>query len=362
MRPTRRTWLPALVASAALAITPVALGTPALAAPTTTAATSTTASSVAPLDIPQQLWDRLSDSDRARFASLAAHLPNSTRERAAAYSSPVHDALLRAIDRQIDPGDYECGPTALDAFVDQLIGELEVNDIIVVAYLFPYALDYPTYDALLFGTAGDPDYALEKGYRNELGNAFKKAQRFWGSDTVRTDDIQLLAMHGDMLADVEKVERMMLFFGDSTPETVEADARFLSTYVATEFPRGYDNPLWTLNAYAFHEIGQPVGGSPEGTRRSELEADYMSAYFLTHKRGMARNEARVIEAIESFYVVGDCGFDSDGHHGTPNQRRRAAELGAALAREGQKKGQILPAETVVQRFAAVLPVILAPDA
>ena len=49
----------------------------------------------------------------------------------------------------------------------------------------------------------------------------------------------------------------------------------------------------------------------------------MAAYYGTHKKGLALNKKRVADALLSFYTVGDCQFDSPGHHGTPLQRERA---------------------------------------
>ena len=143
-----------------------------------------------------------------------------------------------------------------------------------------------------------------------------------------------------------------------------------------------DNPLWTLNAYAFSAEGDPDPGvqgipdklvfgdgflaaydsfglgdvgprvvmghefghhiqyeldlfepvaSPEATRRTELMADSFASYWAVHKKGLTLNAKRVVDTLLSFYTVGDCAFDDDGHHGTPLQRERAAAWGAELA-------------------------------
>jgi hypothetical protein len=59
--------------------------------------------------------------------------------------------------------------------------------------------------------------------------------------------------------------------------------------------------------------------------------------------------------------VGDCYFDSYGHHGTPDQRRRASYWGRDLAAQEQVQGHILPSATVITRFDAALPALVAPD-
>ena len=56
----------------------------------------------------------------------------------------------------------------------------------------------------------------------------------------------------------------------------------------------------------------------ERTRYTELMADAMAGYFLTHKRGAAMNRHRVAQFLAVFFQVGDCAFDFPSHHGTPN--------------------------------------------
>ena len=50
----------------------------------------------------------------------------------------------------------------------------------------------------------------------------------------------------------------------------------------------------------------------EATRRTELMADAMGADIGLHKEGLAFNRKRVIDALLSFYTVGDCQFASPG--------------------------------------------------
>ena len=73
----------------------------------------------------------------------------------------------------------------------------------------------------------------------------------------------------------------------------------------------------------------------EATRRTELMADAMAAYFGVHKKGLALNKKRVIDALLSFYTVGDCEFADPGHHGTPLQR--------GAPRLGRRPGRRCPA-------------------
>ena len=91
-------------------------------------------------------------------------------------------------------------------------------------------------------------------------------------------------------------------------------------------------------------------------------ADAYSAYYLTHKRGAALNRKRVAQFLQVFFQIGDCGFDSPAHHGTPNQRMAAAEFGFDVAHEAQKQGHILSSDQFHDLFVAAYPELIAPDA
>ena len=176
---------------------------------------------------------------------------------------------------------------------------------------------------------------------------------------------------------------------------------------------GGNNPLFTLNAFAFtaegdpdplvhglpdklvfgdgildaldylgigevgsravmgHEFGHhvqyedklfdsPLTG-PEATRRTELMADAFGTYFATHARGLALNTKRVLQAEQTSYNVGDCQFTSAGHHGTPNQRMRTATWAADLANAARPQGAILPSLKFADLFEQKLPELVAPD-
>ncbi len=94
--------------------------------------------------------------------------------------------------------------------------------------------------------------------------------------------------------------------------------------------------------------------TPESTRMTELEADFLTAYYLTHKRGGTYNWKRVEDVLASFFNIGDCGFESPGHHGTPNQRLEAARQGYLFASNQKKKGQIATAQSVHDAFLSKL--------
>ncbi|RJK94772.1 hypothetical protein [Vallicoccus soli] len=375
-------------------VTPAAAAPGPVAAPTAAAARTTAAATSAAL--PPALARLLpADWDQRRAAAAA---------RLGVEPSPAQEAL----ERVIDPADHACAPTALDAFVEDLVAGVPTEDLLVLA-LFG-GLDVATYDALLHGTASDPRYALDPDYRKELSTSFRSAQRFWD---VQSSDIQLLAMHGAAAQDAARVER----FYREVYGVPAADARELAALVVDavrRLPGGADNPLLTLNAYAFtaegdddplvagvpdkivfgdgilaflehlriadvgarailaHEFAHhvqfeqdlfdsPLTG-PEATRRTELMADAFATYFATHKRGLTLNAKRLLQVERSFFEVGDCSFESDGHHGTPAQRLRASQWGADVARSAQKQGHVLPSLVLAGRFEAALPGFVRPDA
>lgn len=331
------------------------------------------------------------------------------RDAAAARVHLTPSPAEQAVGRVIDPGDYECGPTALDAYVGDLLAGMTDDDL---EFLFTSGvLDFPTLDALVFGASGDPAYALRADYRTELSHAFRDARRFWD---IPSADIQLLAMHGDVLLDQGRLQRLLtVVYGLSPADAAGYAAQVVARMQDPVFGRG-SNPLFTLNAFAFtgegdpdpfvaslpdklifgdgvldalkklglgdvgpravlaHEFGHHVQfendvfdntePTPEATRRTELMADALGTYFSTHSRGLALNAKRVLQAESTFYIVGDCAFDNPGHHGTPNQRLRAATWGVNLADSARKQGHILPSATVIRLFDAALPTMVAPDA
>lgn len=97
----------------------------------------------------------------------------------------------------------------------------------------------------------------------------------------------------------------------------------------------------------------------ERTRTLELEADFFSGYYMTHKRGATHNWKNAADFFELFYQAGDCSFEFEQHHGTPMQRKKASYEGYLLSDAAKKKGQILSAEELHQYFQLdVLPGII----
>ncbi|MFE9206348.1 hypothetical protein [Micromonospora sp. NPDC007230] len=399
-------WLVTAVSSMALIVGP---GLPAAAADP---ALATTASQTYTYDLATA-----TTSDpvaQAKIDKIAAQLPADWRARLAAVragSGIEPSGLQNAIAAAIDPDDYVCSDTAFSTWVDEIVGGIDFGTLFVL--LIFGVLDYPTYDAVLYGSsANQADYGLPAQYQNSMSVAFRAAKKFWD---VPLDDVDFLAMQNDMLQDPERVARMVtLFWGLSPEDALSIAEQLIGIIDSAPGLAGGDSPLFTLNAFAFsavdeteppfanlpdkmvfgegmftalevlgisdagpravlgHEMAHhvqyeaglfdsPLTG-PEATRRTELMADAFGTYFVTHARGLALNTRRVLEAERAFYEVGDCSFTSGGHHGTPNQRLRASTWGADLASAAQKQGHILPTLTIDLKFEEQLPVFVAPDA
>ena len=321
--------------------------------------------------------------------------------------------------RVIDPTDYVCSSST--PVVNWFLGE--VNEFIqeepaIFNFIFNvvWADLIPQWEALFLL---EPDRSQEFGYDGEFTHVIRKTERdvkrFWD---IQSSDILVVPMKGTMLQDAGRVartyelEEIPPFFGLSPSDAAFVAGLVRSAILSSNVVDGGDHPLFSFNAFAFsdgpgplpdkivmgdgvlegykvvgfedvapqavfaHEFAHhiqfengyfedPVPGATtqaELTRYTELMADAYAAYYLTHKRGATMNQKRVAEFLQVFFQIGDCQFDSPGHHGTPNQRMRAAEFGFSVADEAQKQGHILSSEEFHDRFVAVYPDLIAPDA
>ncbi|MCK9825377.1 neutral zinc metallopeptidase [Nocardioides cavernae] len=339
--------------------------------------------------------------------ATAAPSSATTQSRHELVEIPAKAALRDAV------APSECTSTLLDDYIDGVFNAMTDEQFTFLVQHQDALLSVPTYDALFFGTAGDADHALGD-HAHQLTNTFRDLRKFWSD--VELDDIQLMAMHGDVLLDADRIAdtlTLMVQTGELYPMTPAEITQEAETVAAFMQSQGdfYDNPLWTLNAFAFsgdgesdpvvaalpdklvfgdgildaydaiglgdvgprvimahetaHHVQYELGTFDSGptdpsaaTRRTELMADAMASYYATHKKGLALNRKRVADALLSFYTVGDCQFSSPGHHGTPLQRQRAADWGADLAAAAKPRSYVLPAETVTEMFDAALPGIV----
>ncbi len=323
------------------------------------------------------------------------------------------EARDAALARAINGDDYECGPTDFDVWIGDQFGAIENwPEFVYIANVYG-ALNWATYYSLLFDHDASDEYMGINGEQTrEMVKRHKDNQRFWD---IYSDDILLQGMHGAYMADDAKMIPVVQFLlgvdaadaadiVDEVQAVIEADAGL-----------GYDNPLWTLNAFASSSRGEPVGspfygtpdkivmgdgisealadlglgkngpdfvhahefahhvqyelgvldsygGTPEETRSIELMADAFGAYYCAHARGGSFQAKRIVEAFRAAYIIGDCAFANPGHHGTPNQREASSMWGAGVATGAKKQGHIKSSESMLDLFDAELPDLIAPDA
>lgn len=345
---------------------------------------------------------------------LKATLPAGWQSRLAELEAAVPEVYSEwsgVRDAAIDPNDYICTSTALRDWLGDRVASIDPGVLATLDSLG--VLDYPAFDALLFETSASPQFFGRDGeFSKVLTKNMGDLRRFWD---IKSNDIQLVAMHGAMLQDRDRVIRLVEFLFEVDEPTAAQLADQIIALLASDpdLEKG-QNPLFTFNAFAFtgegdpdpvfaalpdkiisgdgimegmraiglravapqailaHEFGHhvqfednlfesPLTG-PEATRRTELMADAFSTYFLAHPRGQALNRNRLLGATQSFFEVGDCAFTSPNHHGTPLQRQRSATWAADLAKSMRPKGLIMPSLQFAARFDAKLPELVAPDA
>jgi hypothetical protein len=312
-----------------------------------------------------------------------------------------------AIEAIIDPKDYVCAETEVAEYVREQTAGLNQTDLLNLTVIL--MLDPVTYDALFFPEPEDDRYfGVDGEYSNRIHRTFRGLSGFWDIDASR---IELVPAHGSTLLDNDRVARALKLtlgvpqvaaddLADSIGEIVDQD----------KFDHG-DNPLFTFNAFAFSAEGAEVPGvgevsdkivmgdgvldgmrdlglndvapdailahefghhlqyqdgladselpAPEASRRLELMADTFGSYFLTHADGKDFGVRRVKDFVRMFYDLGDCQFTSAGHHGTPDQRAKAAEFGSVNSL--LPPDRVLPSRTIAKRFEKALPRIVAPD-
>jgi hypothetical protein len=327
---------------------------------------------------------------------------------------PTDQHVADAARQAINPADYVCSSnTAINAWFTAAVTPLIRTERPIFDMLYTNLAGdlVVTYDALVFQSSATPQYFGYTGrFTKPMLKVDRDVKRFWD---IPSDDIELVGMHGSMLTDTARVARTYREVFGIAPATASLFAGLAANAVQrSRTLNGGDHPLFTFNAFAIstpvlgigdkivmgdgilegyaalgfadvapqaiyaHEFGHQIqfengyfddaiataGTAAEQTRYTELMADAMAAYFLTHSRGAALNEKRVAQFLDVFYQIGDCGFTSPNHHGTPNQRRAAARFGFALADQAQKQGHILPSATFYARFVAAYPSLVAPDA
>jgi hypothetical protein len=317
----------------------------------------------------------------------------------------THPQYGSAIKRALKLETSECNDnTQISQWLGSQLSDWDVDVIMYVLGLD--MLNLPTYDALVFENSPAKQYYGKNGeYTQRLTKTLKDLKRFWN---IESQNIVMVGMHGNMLADRTKLVRTY----EAAYGLSNADAQFYADFVLAvldAFPqlRNGEHPIFTFNAFALpgfnfhpygiipdkivmgdgileaftavgygdvapqailaHEFGHHIQfelnlftdeDTPEATRRTELMADAYAAYYLSHARGASMQWKRVKQFLQVFFNIGDCSFESSGHHGTPTQRMAAAEWAYNLANSAQKQGHILTAQEFTKLFEAALPGII----
>lgn len=314
----------------------------------------------------------------------------------------------QALGRAIDGSQYECTDTALSRWLDEQLVDWTPTDLFILSSLG--VLDWPTYDALLTQPDGPQSFGTTGQHTQQMTKTMRTLRGFWDVDG---SDIQLAAMHSEVVLDDARMVPLVVFLFEVDQAQAQQIVDLVQDYLAAErFDHGR-HPLLSFNAFAYTEAGAPAdqtlgvpdmivmgdgiltgmaavglgdvaprgilaheyghhvqfelglfddhAGDAEATRTTELEADALAGYYLSHPRGERLRSQRVDAFVRSFGEVGDCAFDNPGHHGTPAQRSTAAAWASDLADAKGPKGHILSARTVSDRFRAVLDRIVAPS-
>ncbi|HSI69744.1 MAG TPA: hypothetical protein VK941_05890 [Gillisia sp.] len=290
----------------------------------------------------------------------------------------------------------ECGPTS---FVDVQIKYQQpvINDLYTIfgplqfAQIFYLYMDLNFYSAY-FDQSEDQYFGANGEYTQLVNRRHRDMEKFFDMP----NEVRVNGQHTATLNDREKLADIYEIVGTNVGSREQAYAAADQIlYFNTFSPHLPDNPFFALDGFATsgnlivigdgivqmlaetgieeeivwtgilahewaHQIQfnnwstwYPNGAAdnvPEATRYTELEAVFFAGFYMTHKRGATYNWKRVEDFFELFFHIGDCGFENNGHHGTPLQRLEAARLGYELANSAQKQGQILSQEEIHNIF------------
>ena len=313
----------------------------------------------------------------------------------------------------INPDDFECDPTFLNDYIRSITQDFTADDFFFMNNYGNLAI----LEGLILDDATDLDYFGFNGdFTSTMRKTFINLRTFW--DIPK--DFEVADAHGSLFKNVDKTaEVFKLAFGGfdengnfiPVPDEIAYQiAQLLNIVFSAPVFEDYNHPLFTFNAIAFggfpplgipkkivmgdgimeayaalgfrtnadrlilaHEFGHQIQfangyfeGGPadpaEATRRTELMADAYAAYFLSHGKGPFLQPALISRFVKTSFSIGDCGFASPNHHGTPNQRAKAAAFGGELAKRRGFIDQIYSSQEFFELFEAALPEMIAPDA
>jgi hypothetical protein len=317
------------------------------------------------------------------------------------------------VAKAINPADYECGgPSIFDDYFSEITKDWTRQD----GQLFG------TFGDLAFAKSYVLDNKEENEYFGPYGEftcnvnyTFRDLKRFWDIP----GNIILIDAHGSVYKDEQTTAQLIQMFvaypdANGKPGPFPADkakevAGLLKIVFGSAKFQNYNHPLFTFNALAemdipelgivkkiimgdgvmqgyaalgyndiapqfvlAHEFGHQIDfanahidpsiSNAEYTRALELRADGYAGYFAGHSQGLVWPSRKLGHLLDLPYSVGDCAFTSPGHHGTPNQRKKAGNVGYQAAYGQRKSSTKLKSEQFYKVFNAALPKILEPDA
>lgn len=330
-----------------------------------------------------------------RLAQLAALTPEGLADRLQAH------AAARGVEL-IDPSDYVCSPSLWSQWRAARFAALPAEDL---EFLELTAADILASFDITPADVTDPFYGLTYD-AGRLHRTFGKAMNFW---TPSPTGMSLVAMHSEVTLDVAKVTRVYASVGLSVEEATQY-AELVAAYVgASEALEHGHSPLLSLGAFTAikpfypverefialgdgmlksyaelgyadvapriilaHEFGHAVEGAagylvgfeqtPENNRHLELLSDAMASYFAAHPRGLSMQNKRVEQFVTIAASAGGCDFDNPSHHGTPDQRGRAAAWATSLVDAARPKSTVLTFSQFLAAFDQAYPTMVAPDA
>jgi len=276
---------------------------------------------------------------------------------------------------------------------------LHENKIIQMAYVYKHYIDRNT----------EEEYFVDDIQTAELRRRHDDTIAFWSDadidNSIVTDDILLLSMHGKDLEEDDKLVPTLLrmFDFNDMSEVLEFAAKVQR--LIADLPHGFDNPLLTMNAIATrstynygsygghddpsrrtkdsiiigdgvlkfliesglersgpdfvhaHEFGHHLqfqivdnlisdkrpgeASFKDDDRKKELMADAIGGYFLAHDRGGDMVAHEIGIFERTAFSTGDCSTSQEDHHGTPSQRECAAVWGASMAARAEERGDFV---------------------
>lgn len=344
-------------------------------------------------------------------AARANKVANNAVSRLARNNDFQHYKAL--IEKAINPEDFECGsPTFLDFYLSSTIEDFTQEDLDL---MFGWNI-IPLIEAIEYDfTQGDDEFGINGEYTTSLLRTFLGLKRFW--DIPK--DIIMVNMKGSTFENEAVVSQIfqdffIVGFDDNgapifAPKELADDfANFLKLAFSAPVFQNYTHPLFTFNAVAVpgnpatgfpnkivmgdgvmeayrangfrtiadnfilaHEYGHqiqfangyiPNDNSPETGRFIELMADAYAAYYMAHGRGGLEQPAMITQFVKTSFSIGDCSFDSPGHHGTHNQRAAAAAFGGKLAKRTGFIDTKLSSAEFYELFLEEYPNLIKPDA